>query len=879
MGGSVDRTQSRINDVIRRVHEALIAAETCDELEAAVCRAFAESEPYVFAWIGAHDPETDRVVPSATAGRGAAYLDEITISLDDPAEASGPTASALRTGTAQIMQRIRDDPDYGPWREQALSYGFESSAAIPLTYEGTSYGVLNLYADRRAAFDDRELDLLERLGDDVAHALYRIDVRDRQQRAERIIDNLPVGVYRARRGPDWTFADANEALATIFEADSPDSMIGHPIEDLFRESEDLIALEEDLREQSVVRDREFPHVTHDGEELWGSVTAMLREDEEGFYVDGIVEDVTDRIVRERELRRTRRAVEAAAQAIYITAPDGTIEYVNPAFEEITGYDAATAVGKTPAILNSGEMDDEYFESLWDTILAGDTWEEEIVNATSDGERYHAHQTIAPVPVDGAVDAFVAIQTDISEQKAVESQRRRFEEAIESSIDLLAAVDEDDRYLFANEAYREYHDLAGEAVRGRPLASVIGEAESTAVEPVLDRVRAGESVQAETTRTHPDLGPRVLDVLYSPLRDENGDIKGVTASMRDVSDRKEDARRLSTLIDNLPGVVYRCRNEPGWPMEFVGGRCEQLTGYQAGQFERGEVTWGADVMHPADRDRVARAVEGAVGADDHFEVTYRIETARDELRWVWEQGKQVAPVTASEPMLEGVVMDVTDRIQRQKQLRKIDRLLRHNLRNDLTVIQGMAERIRAEGTEDSRAAAAKILETSHSLLDRMDKQRQIVRLLGEDAVLQDIELRSILRELAESLEQDFPAANLELRCPETAIVRGTVNLSIALEELVGNAIEHNDRTPATVRIDVRAEADSVTVRVADDGPGLPDVELDVMRGDVEETPLHHGQGLGLWLVQVIVRRSGGSIAFADNDPRGTVVSVSLEPGSQ
>ena len=155
MSSSGDDTRLRIDGVIRRVHEALVEVKTRDELEAAVCRAFAESEPYVFAWIGAPAPETDRVVPSATAGRGAAYLDEITISLDDPAEASGPTASALRTGTAQIMQRIRDDPDYGPWREQALSYGFESSAAIPLVADERTYGVLNLYSERVDAFAER----------------------------------------------------------------------------------------------------------------------------------------------------------------------------------------------------------------------------------------------------------------------------------------------------------------------------------------------------------------------------------------------------------------------------------------------------------------------------------------------------------------------------------------------------------------------------------------------------------------------------------------------------------------------------------------------------------------------------------------------------
>lgn len=121
--------------------------------------------------------------------------------------------------------------------------------------------------------------------------------------------------------------------------------------------------------------------------------------------------------REQSLREFERAVEHAGYAVFITDAAGTIEYVNPAFEEITGYSEATAVGASPRILNSGEMSAEYFARQWETLLAGEEWDEEIVNERRNGTRYVARQTITPLTdEDGDVEKFVAIQSDITALK-------------------------------------------------------------------------------------------------------------------------------------------------------------------------------------------------------------------------------------------------------------------------------------------------------------------------------------------------------------------------------------------------------------------------------------------------------------------------------
>jgi len=125
------------------------------------------------------------------------------------------------------------------------------------------------------------------------------------------------------------------------------------------------------------------------------------------------------------------AVEHAADAILITDTEGTIKYVNPAFEALTGFSRDEAIGRTPRILKSGQQDELYYERLWDSILDGEVWEEEVVNETKGGEEYIAHQIITPVTdADGRIEQFVGIQRDVTRRRTLEAQIERSAETLE-----------------------------------------------------------------------------------------------------------------------------------------------------------------------------------------------------------------------------------------------------------------------------------------------------------------------------------------------------------------------------------------------------------------------------------------------------------------
>ncbi|WP_369682162.1 bacterio-opsin activator domain-containing protein [Haladaptatus sp. AB618] len=160
-----------LNEVIRKMIDSVINQSTREEIEATVCKHLADSDSYLFAWVGDVDAATQTVNMRAKAGIEG-DLDGITISVDpDDDRSKGPIGRAFRTGEIQTTQDFDSDPRYDPWRDEIESYGFRSSVAIPIVHEDTVYGVLSVYAERLLAFEGHEGELVAQLGEIIGHTI------------------------------------------------------------------------------------------------------------------------------------------------------------------------------------------------------------------------------------------------------------------------------------------------------------------------------------------------------------------------------------------------------------------------------------------------------------------------------------------------------------------------------------------------------------------------------------------------------------------------------------------------------------------------------------------------------------------------------------
>jgi len=139
-------------------------------------------------------------------------------------------------------------------------------------------------------------------------------------------------------------------------------------------------------------------------------------------VMAVIEDVTERKLAEMEHARLVTAVEQATEAIFITDLDGTVQYVNPAFERITGYRREEALGQPPTMLKSDSQDSGPYQNLWDTIARGEVWKGRLVKQRKDGTPYQVESVISPVRDQaGQITNYVAVNRDISQEVALETQ--------------------------------------------------------------------------------------------------------------------------------------------------------------------------------------------------------------------------------------------------------------------------------------------------------------------------------------------------------------------------------------------------------------------------------------------------------------------------
>ncbi len=167
----------RINGIIRGIDQALVAADTREEIEQVVCERLAQSERYHSAWIGEYDLGTETLTPRDWAGIDASYFDDLTGATDDTALGHGPIGTAAQTHEVQIVEDIVTDARFAPWREQTLEYGARACIAIPLVYNDALYGVLTVYASiPQTETDDHAV--LGELGQTIAYAINAVETKE-----------------------------------------------------------------------------------------------------------------------------------------------------------------------------------------------------------------------------------------------------------------------------------------------------------------------------------------------------------------------------------------------------------------------------------------------------------------------------------------------------------------------------------------------------------------------------------------------------------------------------------------------------------------------------------------------------------------------------
>jgi PAS domain S-box-containing protein len=353
------------------------------------------------------------------------------------------------------------------------------------------------------------------------------------------------------------------------------------------------------------------------------------------------------------------------------------------------------------------------------------------------------------------------------------------------------------------------------------------------------------------------------------------IETLVTQYRTQRELQESHRRFQTLVSNLPGMVYRCRNEPGWPMLFVSDGCEQLTGYEPDQLVDGDVGYGEDIIVPEDRDRVWDRVQDAIDARQQYEIDYQIRREGGDRRWVWERGE---PVYEDGEVwgLEGFITDISEHKRQSQQIEVLNRVIRHNLRNRMSVLLSHASHLeqQLDGLGETHTSA--IRDTASAVAELSTAVREIEQIIQTKSPdRRPINVSQAIETAVGKLRAEHPEAEITVESDSGLWAEATEQLSLAIRQAVQNGIVHNDNDTPTVVVEGADSSDgTVEVRVLDDGPGIQSMELNALEDRREISSLAHGSGLGLWVMKWFVEAVNGDLQIDAREPRGTAVTFVL-----
>ena len=489
--------------------------------------------------------------------------------------------------------------------------------------------------------------------------------------------------------------------------------------------------------------------------------------------------------------------------------------------------------------------------------------------------YFLHSSY-PVSDDG--DVRFEILDPVSPEVESYDRVQLFEELADNAVDGLFALDSNGYIEYCNQSYAAMAGYDCSELLGAHVSKTMAEGELERAQAVLSDLlqsdRESDTIDMSIATSDGDH----VDVSYhfKPRETADDEYGGLIGVVRDISDRKQRERELEqyrTLVESAGDPMYvldktghiRVCNEA--MVEFAGVERTDLHGLHVAElFPIESVKRGDEALERiiTDETRQWESFEAwltdADGNERLFEVT-------------------VGPVTEDEEYVEWVatLRDITDRHRKQEQIELIKqvfaRSLRHNIRNKTAVIDGFAAVLEDTLPPEEHHALDRIRAASDALASTSEKVSNLDWIVGSEFGSVGHDLSALLSESIDAVSEAEPDATIETDVPDDISVAGIRDLDFAFRNLVENALEHGgDGTPPTVSVSVTdSDEEWVTVTVADDGPGIPQHEVDVIE-EGEETALEHASGLGLWLIDQVVEQSGGDLQFEVDD--GTLAHVCL-----
>ncbi len=627
-----------------------------------------------------------------------------------------------------------------------------------------------------------------------------------------IFDALPVGFYITDIKGNFHYV--NNELVKYMEFDSKEELIKEGVIKRYKNTEERRKFLNTLKKYGILRDYEIFLVTKNKKVKKFLISAVLIED---FYIAGIIKEISEILRLEETIKKLYLAVENTEDVIFITDRNGFIEYVNPAFERITGYKYIEVLGKKPNILKSGMHKEKFYKNLWNIISSGKIFKSIIINRKKNKELFHLYQTIIPLKNErGEITNFISIGKDVTE--IIKTQ-----EKLEIKLARQRKLNEFLEYLFVEKDIKKVFKKAISIIK--------------------------DSIDADFIKIMKYLHEENKFILI----EGKGWKKGYVGKIKVPADR--DSQAGYTLLTDEPVVLADSDKEKRFKLPEL--------------LKEHSVKSGMSVLIKKEKEKW-----GILGV--HLKTKRKFEL--DELEFLKSIANLIG-MKLKDIEIEKEKEEYYNKYVFSQKMEAIGRLaggVAHDINNLLTVVHGLAELSLSyidkknpayEFIEQVIKASYRSAGVIKKLLIFSKKRIEDKRIFNlKDTVLN---MKKLLEKMAGEnvkLKIDIEDEVYNIYGDEASIEQVIMNLVINAKD----AIEEKGE----IRIRLRKENKYIILYVEDTGRGIEPEIMDKIFDPFFTTKKEKGTGLGLTVVYDIVKKHEGDIDVISEKGKGTTFIIKL-----
>ena len=605
-----------------------------------------------------------------------------------------------------------------------------------------------------------------------------------------------------------------------------------------------------------------------------------------LVIYAFLQEITQRKLRNSEARYQDLYDNAPDMFVSVDAATAQILQCNRMLETVTGYAREEILGRSLWELYPADLRGKVKEAFETFRTTGQVKNVELQLQRRDGSTVDIVLNASAVrDKQGRILHSRSVLRDITEKKQAERALRFIRFAVEHSSDEAFWMGQDARFVYVNEsACRKLGYKRDELLQ-------LGVQDVDPDFPKEIWLQHWQELKEKKTLTFASHHrTKIGDIFPVEITANFVEFEGKEyncAFARDVTERKEfekklqeKQRQLVTLMSNLPGMVYRCKNDPDWKMELISDGCYSLTGYKPEELIDNARLPYAELIHFEDRQMVWDTIQAALSEQNSFQLVYRITTANREEKWVWEQGQGVFAPDGELIALEGFITNITERKRAEQEREKLIAELElknaelerftytvsHDLKSPLITTKGfigMLEQDLAQGNQkliaEDMQRISHATETMECLLDELLELSRIGRIVNPP---EKVRLSELAQEALALLSGEPSAPNIQFEIdPDLPVVYGDrIRLREVLQNLIENAIKFMaDQPEPRIEIGVRLDKGEDVFYVRDNGVGIESHFHEKIFGLFNKLNSEAaGTGIGLAIVKRIVEVHGGRI---------------------